>query len=43
MNQTPASFDPAQRRANVRRTVVAVVCVIVLIYAGFFVRAVLLS
>jgi inner membrane protein involved in colicin E2 resistance len=43
MRPDHAPFDPAQRRAAVRRTVYIALGVIALIYAGFFVRAVLLS
>ena len=42
MNMPTTSFDPAQRRAAVRRTAWCVVGVVALIYAGFFVRALLL-
>jgi hypothetical protein len=43
MTNEPARFDPATRRTAVRRTVWIVVGVVALIYAAFFVRAVLLS
>ena len=42
MTNEPARFDPATRRSAVRRTVWAVVGVVVLIYGAFFVRALLL-
>ena len=42
MSTEPARFDPTQRRAAVRRTAWLIAGVIALIYAGFFVRAVLL-
>jgi len=42
MSTEPARFDPTQRRAAVRRTVWMIAGVVALIYAGFFVRAVLL-
>ncbi|WP_257387054.1 hypothetical protein [Tahibacter caeni] len=42
MSTEPARFDPADRRAAIRRTAWIVVGVAALIYAGFFVRAVLL-
>jgi len=42
MTNVPTRFDPATRRTAIRRTVFAVVGVVVLIYAAFFVRAVLL-
>lgn len=42
MTSAPAPSDTA-RRAAVRRTVWATLGVVALIYAGFFVRAVLLS
>ena len=43
MTTEPARFDPAERRTAIRRTVLVVVLVVAAIYAGFFVRAVLLS
>lgn len=43
MNSEPARFDPRTRRAAVRRTAWIVAGVVALIYAGFFVRAVLLA
>jgi hypothetical protein len=42
MTTEPARFDPATRRAAVRRTVWVVVGVVALIYGAFFVRALLL-
>lgn len=42
MTNEPARFDPATRRTAIRRTVWAVVGVVVLIYGAFFVRALLL-
>lgn len=42
MSTEPVRFDPSTRRAAVRRTAWIVVGVVALIYAGFFVRAVLL-
>ena len=42
LNTPTSQFDPAQRRAAVRRTAWFVVGVVALIYAGFFVRALLL-
>ena len=42
MNTPTSEFDPAQRRAAVRRTAWCIVAVVALIYAGFFVRALLL-
>ncbi len=42
MSTEHARFDPTQRRAAVRRTAWMIAGVVALIYAAFFVRAVLL-
>lgn len=43
MNTEPARFDPATRRAAVRRTAWIAVGIVALIYGAFFVRAVLVA
>lgn len=42
MSTEPVRFDPAARRAAIRRTVWIVVGLVALVYGGFFVRALLL-
>ena len=42
MSNEPARFDPAVRRAAIRRTAWIVVGIVALVYGGFFVRALLM-